>query len=227
MKKTLVVCLALFLLLTACLPTVAEGFVSSPSAKQAPELVEGSNASEDCEAVIVITAYGERENLNQAAREKMEEAYEDIINAPTLGSLNSDINKIAKKAGIKNKDLSVSDLFDITATHCETHEDHQHFDITLKAESLEHFVCLLHFYNGKWEIVEGAEVTHNGTHLEFDIKDFSPFAIVVDTSAMSGEAPASHTVEYIILGVAVAAFCAALIILIIKKKKKEKEEETK
>ncbi len=222
MKRLLVIFICLLMVMSFCVPTFAEGFVSSPSSNQAPELVEGSNASEECEAIIIITAYADRSeeksehfdaSLNKEIKDKLEEAYDDITNAPTLGALNSDVNKIAKEMGIKKKDLAVSDLFDISATHCESHDGHKHFDITLKSEALENFVCLLHFHDGEWKIVEGATVTHDGTHLEFDIDEFSPFAIVIESPAEP-----SYILERLVVATAIITLCIVVAVYCTKKR---------
>ena len=65
MKKILTAVFACMLMLSLSLSTLAAGgFVFSPSAHSAPVLVEAKNEAEDCQAVIVITAYADRAELH-------------------------------------------------------------------------------------------------------------------------------------------------------------------
>jgi len=194
MKKVLAICLMAVMVLGLSIPAFAApgGFVSSPSGNQAPEIVEYHNESKDCKATLDVTPYADRNSLSEDACKKLEDAYSAVVNAKDLTSLSEALNELAKKLGIKASDLAVSDMFDISCNGCDDHENHGAFDITLKAETLKNFVCLLHYYNGEWKVVTDAEVTNNGTHLEFTEKEFSPFAIVVNTAA-AGNAGSSNT----------------------------------
>ena len=88
----------------------------------------------------------------------------------------------------------------------------------MKSDALKNFVCLLHYYNGEWRIVEDAKVTQNGEHLEFTEKEFSPFAIIVSTEVEEADAPQTgdNLAMYIALG-AIAGLC--LIALAVAHKK--------
>ena len=229
MKKLLVICLAF--VLAACMSVsvfaTAGGFVSSPSGNTAPELIGGKNESNGCKATLIITAYGDRDQLSADTRQKIEEAYSIIIDTEDLTSLSGDVGTIAEDLGVKTSSLAVSDLFDISSTYCDGHENHGHFDIILKPDALKNFVCLLHYYNGEWHVVEGAEVTHNGEHLEFDAKELSPFAIVVSTEEIPVR-PAPNNIGRIIAvsasALAAVLIVAGIIILLVFKSKKEEEE---
>ena len=207
MKKIVMICLALIVMASMSLSVCANqgGFVSSPSANSAPTLEFGKNESEDCVSELSIAAFSDRDQLSEEARKNIEEAYAMIMGTQDLSTLNAGIADLAKALQVDVASLAVSDLFDISASSCEGHEDHGHFDITLKAETLTNFVCLLHYYNGEWEIVEGAEVTNNGEHLEFDVDEFSPFAIVVST----GNAPVQPTPKKIWPTVVIASASTA------------------
>lgn len=232
MKRLMVIVLAIVMSALMCVSVCAatNAFVSSPSVKDAPELVSGTNESEDCVAELIITAYGDRHELPEETRLKIEQAYAQILGAQDLSSLNARIAEIARDKGVAPTDLAVSDLFDISPTHCDGHIEHGHFDITLKADALKNFVCLLHYYDNEWHIIENAEVTHNGDHLEFDEDKFSPFAIVVNTGDVS--APViepeddSNTgwIIAVIVAVLLAAAGAAFYFFFYKKKKAKKDE---
>ncbi len=183
MKKIILTCVVIVIAVSMSFSAFAAtgGFISSPSGKKAPELISFSNSSDDCEAEIIITAYGDRHELSEESRKQIEEAYLHIIGTQDITSLSEALAALAKERNVDVADIAVSELFDISATECNGHADHGHFDITIKPESLNNFFALLHYYNGVWRVVDNAEVTHDGTHLEFDEYEFSPFAIVVYT----------------------------------------------
>lgn len=221
MKKVLAICLALVMLATISVTAFAElgGFVASPSGNQAPELISGTNESEDCEAGLVITAYGKKSELPEETRKKLEEAYDIIVETKDLSKLTAGVKAAADEAGVDVGNLAVSDMFDISATDCGSHEDHGHFDIAIKHEYLENFVCLLHYYNGEWRIVEDAKINDEG-HLEFTEKDFSPFAIVVDTGAGSPQTGGND--NHIWIYIAIMVVSATALYFIWKKSKKQR-----
>lgn len=222
MKKILVVSLMVAVLLVASVGAVAasSGFVSSPSGGSAPELVQGKNVSEDCEAILEITPYSERNDLPETLRVKMEAAYEQIIAAVNLDEMSPKLAEIAKNMNINAEDLAVSDLFDIYYTDCVEHDAHGQFDIVLKADALKRFVALLHLKGDTWELVENAEVKEvNGElHLYFSVEDFSPFAVVVNASGT----PATGESIMIYVSVAVMIVSAAVIVFVVVKSRKKK-----
>lgn len=228
MKKLLVLTLTVLLSLTWCLTAFADAFVTSPSSKGAPELVKAENESEDCEAMLQIKSYAERNSLPDDVRAMFEYAYNTIKNTVDLTTLNAKLAQLASEKGYAAADLAVSDFFDISSTDCASHADHGHFDITLKADALKNFAALLHYYNGEWHFVEDAQVTGNGTHLEFSEDEFSPFAIVVYTGEPVVEPPSGLTVGQgillavgIIVGVGGLFSLAWFVILPAIKKRKQ------
>lgn len=186
MKKLLVLCLAVVLVFSLGFTTFAAGFVESPSNNDAPVVVEGEtkNETEDCDASIVIVPYSERHELSSEVKTMMEEAYKQISQSIDVAKLTDELKDYCDKNDIDAENLAVSDLFDINYEGCTEHktDDHGYFTITFKAETLAKFVALLHYKNNKWDMVEDAKVSADGTKLTFKVKDFSPFAVVVDTS---------------------------------------------
>lgn len=217
MKKVLAICLTLIMLVSISVPAFAE-FVSSPSGVRAPELIEGKNESEDCDAMLVITAYADKHDLPEETRKKLEEAYDIIKKTGDLSKLTEDVKDVADEAGVDVGNLAVSDMFDISSTDCGTHADHGHFDITLKPESLKNFVCLLHYYNGEWRVVKDAKITQNGQHLEFTEDEFSPFAIVVATE----ESPKTGLDNSLWIYLIIMVVSAAALFFIWKKTRKQR-----
>ncbi len=194
MRKIITVCLAVIMLVSATLAVVAApgNFVKSPSTNPAPELIEGENVSDDCFAELIITAYVNRDQLPEEDRLIIEGVYKQIVESNDLSALTTDLIDVAAQNGIEVTDLAVSDLFDIQMIDCDSHDGHGHFDIKLKAETLKNFVCLLHYYNGEYHIVDDAKVTEDGEHLVFTETEFSPFAIVVNTSEEDPDAPQTN-----------------------------------
>ena len=86
---------------------------------------------------------------------------------------------------------------------------------------MENFVCLLHYHGNVWHVVDSAEVTQNGEHLEFDAEEFSPFAIVVSTEPVA-EPAADYTVAIVAASVSLAVLAIILVVFLkLKKNKKE------
>ena len=168
------------MMVSLCIPAaaVAGSFVSSPSVNQAPVLIDSKN--ENCDADIVINAYADRTQLSDDKRQTLEDAYAAIVGTEDLSTLNEDIKKVADKIGVDVSDLAVSDLFNMDVADHDDHGDHGVFEITLSAETLDNFVCLLHYNNGEWIVVEDAEISKDG-YLKFSQSEFAAFAIVTYT----------------------------------------------
>ena len=200
MKKIMMFCMVVLMMVSLCIPAVAAtgGFMSSPSANQAPELIGAENKK--CEAEIIITAYANRDQLSDDKRQALEAAYAEIVGTEDLSTLNKKVKKMANKLGVDVSELAVSDLFDISMTECTDHAKHGKFDIVLNAETLENFVCLLHYYNGEWTVVKNAELSKED-YLEFSQAEFSPFAIVTYT----GEQNIQKDENALLVGIVVAS----------------------
>lgn len=225
MKKVVAICLMMVMVLSMSVNVFAApgGFVSSPSGNPAPEVVIFTPSDDDCKGRLVVTAYGDRHDLSEALREMLEKAYDSIVNSDDLTKLNAELAKIAADKNIGGADLAVSDLFDIHVTGCDYHDGHVGFDITLDADALSHFVGLLHMNkDGEWKLVTDAEVVNNGEHLKFSVDSFSPFAIVIDTSSGTPDAPPTGDNSMIHIYAIIMAVSAIAIIVIAVKSKKQR-----
>ena len=204
MKKFVMLCMVVLMLVSLCVPVAATtgGFISSPSNNQAPEMIEAENKK--CDAEIIITAYANRDQLSEEKRQALEAAYAEIVGTEDLSTLNKKVKKMAKKLGVDVSELAVSDLFDISMTECADHAKHGKSDIVLSTETLENFVCLLHYDDGEWVVVKNAKISKEN-YLEFSQAEFSPFALVTYT----GEQDIQKDDNALLVGVIVASAATA------------------
>lgn len=220
MKKILVFCLSLVLIVSASMVAYAapNNFVASPPSFTAPEVDSFEPSDEDCTADIVVTPFGNIDDLPEALKALMEKAYNDILNSKDLTELCKEFADYVESLGIPGTNLAVSDLFDIHVIGCDFHEGHYDFDIVLKVDSLKNFVGLLHMNkNGEWEMIKDAVVAEDGVHLKFSVESFTPFAIVVDTSG--GQTGDSSMIAVYAVIMAVSAL--ALVVIFVKTRKQK------
>ncbi len=212
MKKILAICLALVMLLSTGLTAFAAGFVASPSNNAAPEIVsvEAAGVPEGFEFKIKITPFKDVETLASPAKEDLYSAYDEIKASTDLTKLAAELDAVAKKLNVKTEDLAVADLFDISANT----EQHGEVKIKLRSDNAKNFVAVLHRYNGKWTVVDGAKVEN--AVLSFSVDDFSPFAIVVNTSGT----PQTGDNSMIFVWAVIAGVSALAIVFCIVKAKK-------
>jgi hypothetical protein len=185
MKKFFVVFMISILVLSMSLPVFASlgSFISSPSGNQAPEIIEAENRSKKCESVISVTAYANRDQLSEESRAEIEAAYATIKSTEDVLTLNASIADYAAEAEVGTYELAVSDLFDISHSDCPEHDKHKHFEVAIATETMDKFVCLLHYKDGEWTVVDGAKLNRKKGMLEFETDEFSPFAIVVSVAS--------------------------------------------
>ena len=218
MKKLIAFGLALMILASTAINVMAApgAFLSSPTGKPEPVVVSVKCQAPECTASLVITAYGDRHELSDAARDLIEKAYKDIANAKDISEIHSAIAQLAALKNIDTKYLAASNLFDISPVGCNHHDGHHNFDIVLTAEALHNVFGLLHMKSdGTWEFVDNATVGADGKTLTFTVDSLSPFAIVVDTT---GDTPQTGDTAIIIYSVIMISAAAALVFVIIKRK---------
>lgn len=226
MKKVLTVLLMALMVVNMSVAVFAApgSFIISPSTRPDPELVEGNPVSDECSAQVIITPYADRATLPDDLRALIEDAYAQFVAATDLTTFNADLAALAKEKDIPAIDLAVSDLFDIRYEGCLDHKEHGYFNIVMKAETLDRFVGLLHYHNGEWELIENAEVivTDDGEYqLKFNVAEFSPFAIIVNTGDMDSNPPQAGMSKMIPVYGSVMIVSAVAIVLIAKKSKKQ------
>lgn len=222
MKKILAVILAVIMVVSAGVLAFAQGgFVSSPSGNEAPEITDVQYGEDSCNPRIVATPYNEREELDEARKNAIIAAYNDIAENKDLSKMCAALLGVATSKGLSVLQLAVSDLFDITAYHNGDHDYCGIITITLSSETLRNFVALLHRgADGTWEVVPDVTVDYASNTISFQARDFSPFAVVVDTEAENVPDTGS---EIIIPAVVMflSGISLAVVLFSLKKKKAE------
>ena len=222
MKKILAVILAVIMVVSAGVLAFAQGgFVSSPSGNEAPEITDVQYGEDSCNPRIVVTPYNEREELDEARKNAIIAAYNDTAENKDLSKMCAALSGVAASKGLSVLQLAVSDLFDITAYHNGDHDYCGIITITLSSETLRNFVALLHRgADGTWEVVPDVTVDYASNTISFQVRDFSPFAVVVDTEAENVPDTGS---EIIIPAVVMflSGISLAVVLFSLKKKKAE------
>ena len=221
MKKLVALCLTLVLALSLSVSALAApgAFVASPSGNTAPELASFI-APEDCEADLKVISYADRHLLDAEIRLALEEAYKQIANVIENNDFSKALKALAQEKGMAASELSVSDLFDISYYDCGDHEGHKGFTITMKAETLENFIGILHMKDGAWENLEIKDWNKDAKTVTFFVETLSPFAIVVDNGSGSSTPPTGDSAMLMYLGVALVAAAALVVVLVNSKKQK-------
>ena len=220
MKKFVVSMLAIVMAITLLLPVAAsqDNFVNSvaqvgkPVLQGEPEVATG--------VFLVLTSYTDRGTLPDGGAE-MEDAYAQILAAANLGDLNAGLASAAAALGVDASDLVVSDLFDVSLKKGDDFvidpSEYMPITVALKADLLDKFVGLLHFKDGKCELVTNANVK-DGV-LTFSVDDLSPFAIVVknegagtDSEPESPDTGDTTPWFYVSIMAAAALLASALVI---------------
>ena len=187
---------AVMLLVIALLATSAfaagSNFVPSIEQNGAPDI----EATSEGDAVqIIVTPYSEKDNPDTddpevAARitSGLEQAYNDIQAAATLGDLKSDngtiqadLESAIEGTGYTVEDLVVTDLFDVTEV------GEVPGTITLAIATVGDVLAVLHSpAPGVWEVVE---FTVDGDKIIINVDGLSPFALVAANPDSSGSEP--------------------------------------
>ncbi len=226
MKKLLAFALTLLVVMSMSLGVFAAPgkFINSPTANNAPVVIEIKPLSPDCTGEIIVTPYSQRYTLPEEERKAIEAAYAEIVAAIDLTKFCDIFAAHVHKQKIDPEDLAVSDLFDVRVVNCTHHEPHEGFIITVKLDTLTNFAGLLHCHNGDWEMVENATVDQAAKTLTFQVDELSPFAVVVD---VSNPAPDAGDATNIILwgGVAVVSAAALTVVVLMLRKAKKAEEQ--
>lgn len=207
MKRFLAVCLMVVVVMAMGVSAFAatNGFVSSPSANKAPELIASKGDG------VVVTPFSDRGNLPEESRTEIESAYDSIRNADAVADLNPAIKDKATKFNANS--LAVSDFFYIASESDE-------FDATLGSDAFKNFVCLMKYDGNAWSIVEDAKLTSDG-HLQFSGATSATYAVVVGTAEAGTDTPQTGDNGIVYICAAAMVVSAVAIVLVLKKSKKQ------
>lgn len=224
MKKFLAVALALIMVVSAGVFAYAKGgFIASPSGNSAPIIIEIIYEDLDsCKPKVVVTAFSDRGTLDDKKEEDMNAAYDEIAANKDLTILWPFLKEVAVSKSLNPFYFAVSDLFDISAYHTLPHDYCGMITIRLSSETLSRFVALVHrTASGEWELVPNVILNVEEETITFSVNDFSPFAIVVDTSAENVPDTGNNLFTYIPAAIMVVSGVALLGVLVSLKKKKQ------
>ena len=229
MKKVLVLCLTVVMITTMCVSAFASGiFVKSPSANKAPVIEEVVKEDENCTADLVLTPFGDRENLPDDKKNILEIIYDAIVNidkaddavseavATVKNEIKEVIKEVAEEKKIDEKVIAVSDLFDVSHQGCTDHDEHKGFTVKLKAETLKNFISLLHYENGSWEIVKDVTINKDGT-ITFTGDMTGSYAVLVDSSKLPSDTGDNSNIALWIMLLSASAL--AIVLVALKKKR--------
>ena len=220
MKKFVVLCLAMVMVLSMSLSTLAAdlgAFIKSPSLNDAATVEGFESDHEDCSAEIQVTSYADRDKLSEEARARLEEAYRQIVNAGEENAFTQMLKELAAELGLDLDQLSVSDLFDLSATNCDGHGEHEGHTITIKADTLENLVGVMQFDGEKWIILEIVEWNEFDKTVTFHCDELYPIAFIVNNDP--DRAPQTGDYSALYLGIALVAAAGLVVVLATSKKK--------
>lgn len=165
-------------------PTTAKAaeFFHSPTGGFAPEIKGFENENEDCTALLKLTPFEKRSYLSEDATETFEDAYDSLASETDVTEICEDLEGLLKELKLDTTQAAVSEIFNLSFDDCDGHDDHDESTVKLEINSVDTFVALLQYVDEEWVLVENVKVNKNKGTLTFDVTEFTPFAIVVDTS---------------------------------------------
>lgn len=219
MKKFAALIMTLVMVLSLGL-TASAGFVSSPSNNLAPEILDYEPETDDCNANLKVTPYSDRDELSDAEREALEKAYKQIAGQENDEKFKEALKKLAEEKGLKEGDLSVSDLFNVGYDDCEEHvkDGHKGFKVTVKADTVENFAGLLYFDGENWKSVEILEYNAEKGTVTFFTEELGCFAFVVDKYIAPDTGDSSMAFVWVMFAVA----CSMAVALCVTAPKKQR-----
>lgn len=196
----------------------AQGFVFSPSDDYTPEIKDYINADEKCTATLTATGYAQRDRLDEAKKQELEYAYATLTATSDITTLNADFATLVTEKGLTGATVAVSDFFDVSCYNCDDHDAHGEFIVEMECENAATFVGLLHYTSGAWELIKSPAVNVEEKTVTFTVEDFSPFAIVVDTSGLVDAPIEPVDTMPTLVTTAVTSFAVLAMLVVVLKK---------
>ena len=207
-------------------PTTASAaeFFQSPTGEFAPEIKDFKNDDKDCTAILKLTPFEKRDRLEDYELAAFEDAYDSIVDTADITTLNEDFAALVKELGLDPTQVAVSELFNLSVSNCDEHDDHNESTVKLEINSVDTFVALLQYVDDEWVLVKNVKVNNTKSLLTFNTVEFTPYAIVLDTSSFI-QAPAPEVDEIdketvkqeILKETGVTAGISALVLLVLVK----------
>lgn len=141
---------------------------------------------------LVITPYAQYPTIaDMLSREMCPVAFSEVTATPVLSDYLPIVRQKAAEAGVSPESCYPYQLFDVTyyrdyGDHLEKSDLFDSITLSLPNYVLDHFVCLLHYKDGVWSVVENADVIREKGWLRFGVDSLSPFTIVVSDGSTDG-----------------------------------------
>ena len=135
--------------------------------------------------VLIVTPYQNYPTIADGkARADSPIAFTDITSYPVVSDYLPMIRPKARAIEVQPEDCFVYDVFDVTfyldeGFRLTKSDNHGLVTLNLPWYVLDRFVCLLHYMDGEWSMVESARADKEKGLLHFSVRDFSPFAIII------------------------------------------------
>ena len=207
MKKILASVMALVMVATLTVSVFAAGaFLSSPTNNHTT--LEDYSFSDNCGAELILTPYGDRDQLDDATRKTLEEAYDSIASNSDLSKIVEGLKEYAESKSVDPSAVKVSDLFNLSYKGCDDHGNHT-YTAKMKPEYVKNFVGVMQYVDGKWILIKDVRI-ENG-YLIMTSSYYGPTAILVSGgSPVTGDA---FPWIYVVLMVVSAAGLATVVVL--------------
>lgn len=141
--------------------------------------------ADDLKYKLIVTPYAQYPTIaDPTNRDLCPVVYQDIVPVPVLSDYLPIIRPKAAAISVPPEDCCTYQIFDVTyyrdyGDHLEKSDKHSTISLNLPDYVLDRFVCLLHYMNGQWYVVDNAYVERSEGLLCFSVDKLSPFAIIV------------------------------------------------
>ena len=237
-KLTSIIALVLcVIMLAGIVCAAADTTTPSVEAKEAPEVEEVVIVSESGEETVVydfsidVTSYAAAKTDTTVPAEvktQVEDAYKEITSTTNLGTLNKDLDKVAKEinSGYTANVFVVSDLFDVTvgADIKTALQKGGSVKITFDTNYTEKPVVLHRMENGEWEVIDSSKVVLKDGKVTVTFTSLSPIAFLSVSEEKAAEPTPTKSTTWIWIVVIIVVVLVIVLIVLIKGKKKEDGE---